>query len=117
MYKKGRGTLNSLEKFSSHNKFEYAIKVSKNNYGYNPEQSLYHPLITPAITTLAMIPEIVASSAPGSVYLVFVTFAGKEWVARMLNPRSLRSGEVIAMSVELSQAHLFDAEGRAFSRI
>ncbi len=38
--KKGRGTLNSLEKFSNHNKFEYAIKVSKNNYGYNSEQKL-----------------------------------------------------------------------------
>ena len=38
--KKGRGTLNSLEKFSNHNKFEYAIKVSKNNYGYNHEQKL-----------------------------------------------------------------------------
>ena len=38
--KKGRGTLNSLEKFSNHNKFEYAIEVSKNNYGYNPEQKL-----------------------------------------------------------------------------
>ena len=38
--KKGRGTLNSLEKFSNHNKFECAIKVSKNNYGYNPEQKL-----------------------------------------------------------------------------
>lgn len=38
--KKGRGTLNSLEKFSNHNKFEYAIKVSKNNYGYNPKQKL-----------------------------------------------------------------------------
>ena len=38
--KKGRGTLNSLEKFSNHNKFEYAIKVSKNNYGYNPDQKL-----------------------------------------------------------------------------
>lgn len=38
--KKGRGTLNSLEKFSNHNKFEYAIKVSKNNYGYNVEQKL-----------------------------------------------------------------------------
>ncbi len=38
--KKGRGTLNSLEKFSNHNKFEYAIKVSKNNYGYNCEQKL-----------------------------------------------------------------------------
>lgn len=38
--KKGRGTLNSLEKFSNHNKFEFAIKVSKNNYGYNSEQKL-----------------------------------------------------------------------------
>lgn len=38
--KKGRGTLNSLEKFSNHNKFEFAIKISKNNYGYNPEQKL-----------------------------------------------------------------------------
>lgn len=38
--KKGRGTLNSLEKFSNHNKFAYAIKVSKNNYGYNPEKKL-----------------------------------------------------------------------------
>lgn len=38
--KKGKGTLNSLEKFSNHNKFEYAIKVSKNNYCYNPEQKL-----------------------------------------------------------------------------
>ena len=38
--KKGKGTLNSLEKYSNHNKFEYAIKVSKNNYGYNHEQKL-----------------------------------------------------------------------------
>lgn len=38
--KKGRGTLNSLEKFSNHNKFEFAIKISKNNYGYNAGQRL-----------------------------------------------------------------------------
>ncbi len=38
--KKGRGTLNSLEKFANHNKFECAIKVSKNNFGYNPGQKL-----------------------------------------------------------------------------
>lgn len=38
--KKGRGTLNSLKKFSNHNKFEYAIKVSRNNYGYDSEQKL-----------------------------------------------------------------------------
>ena len=38
--KKGKGTLNSLEKFANHNKFEFAIKVSKNNYGYNQENKL-----------------------------------------------------------------------------
>lgn len=38
--KKGRGTLNSLEKFANHNKFEFAIKVSKNNYCFDPEQKL-----------------------------------------------------------------------------
>lgn len=38
--KKGRGTINSLEKFSQHNKFECAVKVSKNNYGYCSEQKL-----------------------------------------------------------------------------
>lgn len=38
--KKGKGTLNSLGKFSNHNKFAYAIKVSKNNYGYDTEQKL-----------------------------------------------------------------------------
>ncbi len=38
--KKGKGTLNSLEKFRNHNKFEYAIKVSKNNFGYSDEQKL-----------------------------------------------------------------------------
>ena len=38
--KKGRGTLNSLKKFSNHNKFACAIKVSKNNYGYNEDQKL-----------------------------------------------------------------------------
>ena len=38
--KKGKGILNSLEKFSNHNKFEFAIKVSKNNYGFNSAQKL-----------------------------------------------------------------------------
>lgn len=38
--KKGRGTLHSLQRFSDHNKFECAIKVSKNNYGYDKEQKL-----------------------------------------------------------------------------
>ena len=38
--KKGRGTLNSLEKLSNHNKFEYAIKISKNQYGYDSQQKI-----------------------------------------------------------------------------
>lgn len=38
--KKGRGTLNSLGKFANHNKYEFAIKVSKNNYGFNSEQKI-----------------------------------------------------------------------------
>jgi multiple sugar transport system ATP-binding protein len=53
----------------------------------------------------------------GNETLVFVTFAGKEWVARMLNPHPLKSGETIAMSVDLSQAHLFDAVTGASLRV
>ncbi len=45
----------------------------------------------------------------GNETLVFVEFAAKEWVARMLNPRHLQPGEVIPMHFDLSQAHLFDA--------
>lgn len=38
--KKNKGILNSLEKFANFNKFELAIKISKNNYGYNSEKKL-----------------------------------------------------------------------------
>ena len=38
--KKGRGMLNSLERFANYNKYEFAIKVSKNNYGYDSTQKL-----------------------------------------------------------------------------
>ncbi len=38
--KKGRGTLNSLAKFANHNHFACAVKISKNNYGYDLEQRL-----------------------------------------------------------------------------
>lgn len=38
--KKSKGTLNSLGKFANHNKFAFAIKVSKNNYGFNADQKL-----------------------------------------------------------------------------
>ncbi len=46
----------------------------------------------------------------GNETLVFVEFAGREWVSRMLNPRSLKSGEQLKMSFDLSQAHLFSVE-------
>ena len=38
--KKNKGSLNSIKKFSDHNKFEFAIKVSRNNYGYTVSQKL-----------------------------------------------------------------------------
>ena len=38
--KKSRGSLNSLESFADHNRFESAIKVSSNNYGYSVEKKL-----------------------------------------------------------------------------
>lgn len=61
--KKGRGTLNSLEKFSNHNKFEFALKVSKNNYGYNPEQKL---LTVP----FYFVPFVAKDLADGTVHLL-----------------------------------------------
>ena len=38
--KKGRGALNSLNEFRYHNKKELAIKVSKNQYGYNKDEQI-----------------------------------------------------------------------------
>lgn len=38
--KKGRGVLNSLEKFSYHNKYECAVKISSGNYGYDEQKRL-----------------------------------------------------------------------------
>ncbi|MBZ9682484.1 MULTISPECIES: ABC transporter ATP-binding protein [unclassified Mesorhizobium] len=46
----------------------------------------------------------------GNETLVFVEFNGSDWVSRMLNPRPLKPGERVAMSLDLSQAHLFAAE-------
>jgi multiple sugar transport system ATP-binding protein len=45
----------------------------------------------------------------GNETLVFTEFTGRDWVSRMLNPRTLKAGERIKMSFDLSQAHLFDA--------
>ena len=45
----------------------------------------------------------------GNETLVFLDFAGRDWVGRMLNPRPLLSGDRIGVSFDLSQAHLFDS--------
>ncbi len=38
--KKSKGKLNSLDKFKDHNKLNYAVKISKNNYGYDTENKI-----------------------------------------------------------------------------
>lgn len=38
--KKGKGILNSLEKFAHHNKYECAIKISSSNFGYDETKKL-----------------------------------------------------------------------------
>lgn len=38
--KKGKASLNSLEEFSHHNNYSFAIKISKNKYGYFKENKL-----------------------------------------------------------------------------
>ena len=38
--KKTKGAMSSLEKFKEHNKTDYAIKISANNYGYNEENKI-----------------------------------------------------------------------------
>jgi multiple sugar transport system ATP-binding protein len=45
----------------------------------------------------------------GNETLVFTEFDGQDWVSRMLNPKPLKSGDKVRMSLDLSQAHLFDA--------
>ncbi|MFI0844759.1 ABC transporter ATP-binding protein [Mesorhizobium sp. IMUNJ 23232] len=53
--------------------------------------------------------QVAVTEPLGNETLVFASFDGKEWVSRMLNPKPLKPGERIAMSLDLSQAHLFDA--------
>lgn len=38
--KKSKGKLNSLDKFKDHNKLNYAVKISKNNYGYDIDNKI-----------------------------------------------------------------------------
>ena len=46
----------------------------------------------------------------GNETLVFVEFTGRDWVSRMLNPKPLKAGERVGMSLDLSQAHLFASD-------
>jgi multiple sugar transport system ATP-binding protein len=53
----------------------------------------------------------------GNETLLFLDFAGREWVSRMLNPRPLAMGASLPVSFDLSHAHLFDAaSGVALAR-
>jgi multiple sugar transport system ATP-binding protein len=53
----------------------------------------------------------------GNETLVFLRFAGREWLSRMLNPRPLAAGASIPVSFDLGAAHLFDAAtGSALTR-
>lgn len=60
--KKGRGRLNSLKAFSDHNKFEYAIKISRNHSGYDSENNImtvpfyYVPFIAEDLANGTMAP-------------------------------------------------------------
>jgi multiple sugar transport system ATP-binding protein len=52
----------------------------------------------------------------GNETLVFVGFAGRDWVARMLNPTHLDDGSPISISFDLARAHLFSlVDERAIS--
>ncbi|KUM28778.1 sugar ABC transporter ATP-binding protein [Mesorhizobium loti] len=46
----------------------------------------------------------------GNETLVFAEFDRRDWVSRMLKPKPLQAGDRVAMSFDLSQAHLFSVE-------
>ena len=55
-------------------------------------------------------PRVVSVTEPlGNETLVFAEFDGRDWVSRMLNPKPLKAGEKVRLSLDMSQAHLFDA--------
>ena len=53
----------------------------------------------------------------GNETLVFATFGGVDWIARMLNPIPLAAGQSLSLSIDLAKAHLFAADegGRAIA--
>ena len=53
----------------------------------------------------------------GTETLLFATLAGTEVQAKMLNPRPVRTGEVLRFGIALDKCHLFDAETGASLRV
>ena len=46
----------------------------------------------------------------GNETLLVVPFGGQDWTSRMLNPRIVTRGETLRFHIDLSNAHLFDAD-------
>ncbi|QDY71507.1 ABC transporter ATP-binding protein [Qingshengfaniella alkalisoli] len=88
-------------------------------FGLRPDD-LYpvgHGLHTGTATEVETVALPVALTEPlGNETLLFVAFAGEEWTGRMLNPRNIGRGEQVEFALDLSQAHLFDAETGATLR-
>jgi multiple sugar transport system ATP-binding protein len=95
-------------------KFKSAVtQGQKVTFGLRPDDLFPtgHGLVTGSASEVHEASLPVSITEPlGNETLVFVEFAGREWVARMLNPRALTTGEQIKMSFDLSQAHLFAAD-------
>jgi multiple sugar transport system ATP-binding protein len=95
-------------------KFRNAVAHGqKVTFGLRPDDLFPtgHGLVSDSTSAVHEISLPVVITEPlGNETLVFVEFAGREWVARMLNPRALATGEQIKMSFDLSQAHLFAAD-------
>jgi multiple sugar transport system ATP-binding protein len=53
----------------------------------------------------------------GTETLLFGTLAGTEVQAKMLNPRPVRTGEILRFGIALDKCHLFDAETGASLRV
>ena len=61
-----------------------------------------------AVTTLDLTVDL--SEPLGNETLLFTTLAGQRFTGRMLNPRRVTPGEVLSFHLDLSNAHLFDAD-------
>ena len=89
-------------------------------FGLRPDD-LYpsgHGVNTGSADALHERPLTVSLTEPlGNETLVFLDFAGRDWVSRMLSPKPLAAGATIPVTFDLNHAHLFDAEsGVAIAR-